>query len=78
METEQVGTEVLGELGTQRETLSRTRDRLVDTDGEISRSKRIIRSISNNVLYNKILLIIIIVLECGILGAVIYWKFFMK
>lgn len=78
VETEQVGTEVLGELGTQRETLTRTRDRLVDTDGELSRTKRIIRSISHNVLYNKILLIIIILLECAILGAVIYWKFFMK
>ena len=78
VETEQVGTGVLGELGTQRETLNRTRSRLIDTDGELSRSKRIIRSISHNVLYNKILLIIIILLECGILGAVIYWKFFMK
>lgn len=78
METEQVGTEVLGELGTQRETLSRTRDRLVDTDEEISRSKRIIRSISHNVLYNKILLIIIILLECAILVALVYWKFLMN
>ncbi|XP_050713245.1 vesicle transport through interaction with t-SNAREs homolog 1B-like [Eriocheir sinensis] len=78
VETEQVGTEVLGELGTQRETITRTRDRLVDADGEISRSKRIIRSISRNVVYNKILLIVIILLECAILGALIYWKFFMK
>lgn len=78
VETEQVGTEVLGELGTQRETLTRTRDRLIDTDAELNRSKRIIRSMSRNVLYNKILLIIIIVLECGILGGVVYWKFFMK
>lgn len=78
VETEQVGTEVLGELGTQRDTLTRTRDRLIDTEGELSRSKRIIRSLSCNVLYNKILLILIILLECAILGAVIYWKFFMK
>lgn len=78
VETEQVGTEVLGELGTQRDTLTRTRDRLIDTEGELSRSKRIIRSLSCNVFYNKILLVIIILLECAILGAVIYWKFFMK
>lgn len=78
VETERVGTDVLGELGTQRETLTRTRDRLIDTDAELSRSKRIIRSMSRNVLYNKILLILIIILECCILGAVIYWKFFMK
>ncbi|XP_045112333.1 vesicle transport through interaction with t-SNAREs homolog 1B-like isoform X1 [Portunus trituberculatus] len=78
VETEQVGTEVLGELGTQRDTLTRTRDRLIDTEGELTRSKRIIRTLSHNVLYNKILLVIIILLECAILGAVIYWKFFMK
>ncbi|KAK4292934.1 hypothetical protein Pmani_034335 [Petrolisthes manimaculis] len=77
-ETEQVGTEVLGELGTQRETLSRTRDRLVDADGELSRSKRLIRSMSRHVVYNKILLVIIIILEIAILGGLVYWKFFMK
>ncbi|XP_045112334.1 vesicle transport through interaction with t-SNAREs homolog 1B-like isoform X2 [Portunus trituberculatus] len=38
VETEQVGTEVLGELGTQRDTLTRTRDRLIDTEGELTRS----------------------------------------
>ncbi|XP_066973569.1 LOW QUALITY PROTEIN: vesicle transport through interaction with t-SNAREs homolog 1B [Macrobrachium rosenbergii] len=78
VETEQVGTEVLGELGTQRETLTRTRDRLVDTDAELSRSRKIIRAMSRNVLYNRILLIIIILLEMGILGGLVYWKFFTK
>ncbi|KAG7163734.1 vesicle transport through interaction with t-SNAREs homolog 1B-like [Homarus americanus] len=78
VETEQVGTEVLGELGTQRETLTRARDRLVDTDAELSRSRRIIRSMSRHVLYNKILLIMIILLESAILGGLVYWKFIMK
>ncbi|KAK7080141.1 Vesicle transport through interaction with t-SNAREs 1B [Halocaridina rubra] len=78
VETEQVGTEVLGELGTQRETLTRTRDRLVDTDAELGRSRKIIRAMSRNVLYNRILLIIIILLEMGILGGLVYWKFFTK
>nr|XP_045600418.1 vesicle transport through interaction with t-SNAREs homolog 1B-like [Procambarus clarkii]XP_045600419.1 vesicle transport through interaction with t-SNAREs homolog 1B-like [Procambarus clarkii] len=78
IENVHIGTDVLGELGTQRETLTRTRDRLIDTDAELSRSRRIIRSMSHHVLYNKVLLIVIILLECAILGAVIYWKFFMK
>ncbi|RXG68849.1 Vesicle transport through interaction with t-SNAREs-like protein 1B [Armadillidium vulgare] len=76
IETEQIGTEVLGELGTQRETLERTRDRLVETHEEISRSKKIIRAIGRNLFYNKILLIVIIILEMLILGGLIYWKFF--
>lgn len=33
IETEQIGTEVVGELGTQRETLQRTKGRLHDTGG---------------------------------------------
>ncbi|CAL4068481.1 unnamed protein product, partial [Meganyctiphanes norvegica] len=78
IETEHVGTEVLGELGTQRETLERTRGRLMDTDAEISRSRRILSSMSRNVLYNKILLVIIIILEFGILAGLVYWKFFSK
>ncbi|KAB7495630.1 Vesicle transport through interaction with t-SNAREs-like protein 1B [Armadillidium nasatum] len=76
IETEQIGTEVLGELGTQRETLERARDRLVETHEEISRSKKIIRAIGRNLFYNKILLIVIIILEMLILGGLIYWKFF--
>ena len=76
VETEHVGTEVLGELGTQRETLTRARDRLQNTGEELNRSKRIIRAIKFNVLYNKILLIMIIILEIVVLGGLIYWKFF--
>ena len=78
VETEQVGTEVLGELGTQRETLTRTRETLVGTDAELSRSRKLVRAMSRNVLYNRILLIIIILLELAILGGLIYYKFIMK
>ncbi|XP_076034040.1 vesicle transport through interaction with t-SNAREs 1b [Oratosquilla oratoria] len=77
-ETEQIGTEVIGELGVQRESLERTRDRLVDTDAELSRTRRLIRAMSRNVIYNKILLGVIIFLEAAILGGLVYWKFFSK
>ena len=76
VESEQVGTEVLGELGSQRDTLVRTRERLGETGEEISRSKKIIRKIGRSVLYNKVLLILIIMLEICILGGLVYWKFF--
>jgi len=76
IETEQIGSEVIGELGTQRETLQRTKGRLVDTDVEISRSRKILRSMYMNVIYNKLILIGIIITEVLILGIVIYWKFF--
>jgi vesicle transport through interaction with t-SNAREs protein 1 len=75
IETEQIGTEVVGELGTQRETLLRTKGRLVDTDVEISRSRKILRSMYLNMIYNKLILIGIIVIEVCILGITIYLKF---
>jgi len=65
----------VGELGTQRETLLRTKGRLVDTDVEISRSRKILRSMYLNMIYNKLILIGIIVIEVCILGITIYLKF---
>lgn len=76
VETEQIGTEVLGELSSQRETLERTRDRLADTKDEISRSRKVIRSLATNFLFNKVLLIVIICLELLIIAGLVYWKFF--
>jgi len=75
IETEQIGNEVVGELGTQRETLLRTKSRLVDTDVEISRSRKILRSMYLNMIYNKLILIGIIIVEVCILGVLIYLKF---
>ncbi|KAL3273202.1 hypothetical protein HHI36_014658 [Cryptolaemus montrouzieri] len=42
VETEQTGTQVLQNLGEQRETIQRTRNRLRETDEELSRASRII------------------------------------
>jgi len=75
IETEQIGNEVIGELGTQRETLVRTKGRLVDTDVEISRSRKILRSMYMNMIYNKLILLGIIVIEVLVLMILIYWKF---
>jgi vesicle transport through interaction with t-SNAREs protein 1 len=75
IETEQIGNEVIGELGTQRESLLRTKTRLVDTDVEISRSRKILRKMYLNVIYNKLILIGIILIEICILGIVVYLRF---
>jgi vesicle transport through interaction with t-SNAREs protein 1 len=76
IETEQIGNEVVSELGTQRETLVRTKGRLVDTDVEISRSRKILRSMYMNMIYNKLILIGIIVIEVLVLAAIVYLKWF--
>lgn len=75
-ETEQIGREVVAELGGQRETLLRAKTRLTETDQELDISKRTMRMINKRVLTNKIVLIMIILLEIGIIALTVYLKFF--
>lgn len=75
-ETDQVGIAVVDELGTQREALIRTKERLVDTDQNLSMSRKILRSMHRRVMTNKLILIVIIILEIAILCGIVYYKFF--
>ncbi|XP_062325576.1 vesicle transport through interaction with t-SNAREs homolog 1B [Osmerus eperlanus] len=77
-ETDQIGTDIIEELGEQREQLDRTRDRLVHTGENLSRSRKILRAMSRRLMTNKLLLSVIILMELAILGAVVYLKFFRK
>ena len=52
-----------------------SRARLVESDLELSRTRRILRKMYLNVFSNKIILGLIILIEIGILCGVIYWKF---
>lgn len=77
-ETEHIGTDIIEELGEQREQLDRTRNRLVNTGENLSRSRKILRAMARRLVTNKLLLGVIILMELAILGAVIYLKFFRK
>ncbi|KAM9341626.1 vesicle transport through interaction with t-SNAREs homolog 1B [Symphorus nematophorus] len=77
-ETEQIGTDIIEELGEQREQLDRTRNRLVNTGENLGRSRKILRAMARRVVTNKLLLGVIIIMELAILGAVVYLKFFRK
>lgn len=76
VESEQIGTDIIEELGQQRDQLDRTRDRLVHTGENLSRSRKILRTMSRRLMTNKLLLGIIIIMELAILGTVVYLKFF--
>lgn len=78
VETEQIGNEVISELGQQRESLLRTRDRLDDANTQLDNAKAILRKMGRNVIYNKVILISIIILEVLILGLLVYNKFFKR
>lgn len=75
IETEEVGVTVVRELDSQRETLLRARDRLVNTDYELSRTQQLLRLAQRTVFANKILLIFIIFAEIIILGCSLYLKY---
>ncbi|XP_060938590.1 vesicle transport through interaction with t-SNAREs homolog 1B [Limanda limanda] len=78
VETENIGADIIEELGEQREQLDRTRSRLVTTGENLSRSRKILRAMSRRLMTNKLLLSVIIIMELAILGAVVYLKFFRK
>lgn len=75
LETEAIGTGVVAELGQQRETLLRASRRLDDIDQGMSRTQSILNSMTRHVLTNKLLLILIIICEVGILSSLLYFKF---
>ncbi|XP_053553816.1 vesicle transport through interaction with t-SNAREs homolog 1B [Bombina bombina] len=77
-ETDAIGSDIIEELGGQREQLERTKGRLMDTSENLSRSRKILRSMSRKIVTNKLLLSVIILLELAILGGLVYYKFFRK
>nr|XP_055240839.1 vesicle transport through interaction with t-SNAREs homolog 1B-like [Gorilla gorilla gorilla] len=75
-ETDQIGSETIEELGEQRDHLERTKSRLVNTTENLSKSRKILRSMSRKATTNKLLLSIIILLELAVLGGLVYYRFF--
>ena len=75
-ETEEIGEAIMGDLTVQREGLERARNMLSDTDAELSRSRRILKRMSRGTIYNKMVLLFIIIVQVCIIGALVYWKWF--
>ncbi|XP_075147274.1 vesicle transport through interaction with t-SNAREs 1b [Haematobia irritans] len=74
-EAEQIGTEVLADLGEQRESLLRSTRRIEDANEDLSKARRIIRKLQREFIYNKLLLSLIIFFELAILTGLIIIKF---
>lgn len=75
IETENVGTEVISELNEQRQTLLRTRDRLENANEQLDNAKSVLKRMGRNAIYNKLILILIIIIEIAILVSLSYLKF---
>ncbi|GMS95840.1 hypothetical protein PENTCL1PPCAC_18015, partial [Pristionchus entomophagus] len=68
IETEEIGTEVLGNLGAQRETINRSRNRMREADSDLGRSSKLLNEMIRRVVRNRLLLM-------GV-GAFIIFTFF--
>lgn len=75
VETEEIGTTIVQELGEQRHTLAGTRDRLEDIDSTRLSSHRYVSAINRHVFQDKLMLILIIVIETCTLVGLIYLKY---
>lgn len=62
----------------EKEVIAIFSSQLVNTSENLSKSRKILRSMSRKVITNKLLLSIVILLELVILGVLIYYKFFHK
>ncbi|OQR68518.1 vesicle transport through interaction with t-SNAREs1A-like [Tropilaelaps mercedesae] len=54
LETEQVGAEILSELGHQREVITRARERIRDTNDDVTRSSQLLTSMLRKAFQNKV------------------------
>lgn len=78
IETETIGTEVVTELDDQRTSLLRSQRRLDDANADLTKTSVILRAMKRNVFYNKLTLIMIIVLEVVCLVGMIFIKVIRK
>ncbi|KAK0400380.1 hypothetical protein QR680_003469 [Steinernema hermaphroditum] len=72
VETEQVGNEILGNLGSQRETITRARERMREADADVTRSNKVLSQMIRRVIQNRLLLLIIAIFMMVCLLFIIY------
>lgn len=75
-ETDAIGNDILEDLTDQREQLTRVQTRVHETGATLKRSAKTIRTMGRRVVTNKLILVVIIIIEIAILAGVVYWKFF--
>ncbi|KAJ4368754.1 t-SNARE VTI1 [Neocucurbitaria cava] len=75
LETEQIGAGTLGDLHRQREQITNTRERLLESESYTDRSIKTLRGMARRMATNRIITIAIITVLVLLIIAVIYSKF---
>ncbi|XP_044739361.1 vesicle transport through interaction with t-SNAREs homolog 1A [Chrysoperla carnea] len=78
LETEQVGSQVLQDLSSQRETIQRSRQRLRDTDEELGRSSRVMNSMIIRSIQQRFVVYAVAVVFVGAITLGLYLSFTRK
>jgi vesicle transport through interaction with t-SNAREs protein 1 len=73
---DEIADNVVLDLGEQRATLLRTRNRVTGIDTEMERTKSLLRTITCRAIENRVILICVIIVELILLAGLTYWKFF--
>ena len=74
-ETEELGSEILGNLHAQRETIVHARDTLYEADDNIGQSRRVLVSMARRALTNKIIMGGVILVLIAAIFLIVYYKF---
>jgi len=74
LETENIGTETLNNLGGQRKQLEKTRDYLDEIDQNLSFSQKILNAMNRRIITNKLILVLIILVLLASIGLIVYFK----
>ncbi|XP_065834122.1 vesicle transport through interaction with t-SNAREs homolog 1A-like isoform X1 [Oscarella lobularis] len=73
LETEQIGAQIMDDLSRDRETIIRARERLKDTDGNLSKSSRVLRNMMRRVVQNRVVVAIIVLVLLAVIIVGIYF-----
>ncbi|OQV21151.1 putative Vesicle transport through interaction with t-SNAREs-like protein 1A [Hypsibius exemplaris] len=72
LETEQIGATVLSNLGSQKESLNKTRQRLTEMDEDLGRSSRLLSVMIHRVVQNRVMIVGLMAFLVLIIGICIY------
>ncbi|XP_062518378.1 vesicle transport through interaction with t-SNAREs homolog 1A-like [Corticium candelabrum] len=73
LETQEIGNEIMDNLSRDRETITRARERLRDTDTNLSKSGQLLRTILRRMIQNKIIIAIICIVLVAVIITGIYF-----
>lgn len=74
VETEEIGNEILQNLERDRETITRTRERIRATDSNLGKSSRVLTGMMRRIIQNRIMLAVVCLVILAVIGLVIYYS----